>query len=97
MDTVIIIEDVRIGVIDLETYNVNNLAKVYALGFLTNLDNKPVLYYIDGKTLNSDEIILNCVDEMLRPKYSGTTFYAHNFGRFDSVFIIKDILEYNKV
>lgn len=92
-----IIEDTRIGVLDLETYNVNNLAKVYALGFLTNLDNKPVLYYIDGKTLNSDKIILNCVDEMLRPKYSGTTFYAHNFGKFDVVFILKTILEYNKV
>lgn len=28
------IEDIRIGVIDVETYDVDNFAKVYALGFL---------------------------------------------------------------
>ena len=91
-----IIEDVRIGVIDIETYTENNLAKVYALGFLTNLDTKPNLYYIEAKNLNSSDIILNCINEMLRSKYKGITFYAHNLGNFDSVFIIKAILEYNK-
>ncbi len=95
-----LIEDVRIGVIDLETYTVYTkglkLAKVYTIGFLTNLDLKPVLYYIDIKTLNSEEIVIKCIDEMLRPKYSGITFYAHNFGKFDCVFILKTLLEFNK-
>ena len=72
------------------------LAKVYTIGFFTNLDYKPVLYYIDTETLNSKEIVLKCIDEMLRSKYSGITFYAHNFGKFDSVFILKTILEFNK-
>lgn len=93
-----IIEDIRLGVLDLETYTVNikglKLAKVCAIGFFTNLDLKPVLYYID--TLNSEEIVLKCIDEILRAKYSGITFYTHNFGKFDSVFIIKTLLEFNK-
>lgn len=58
-DRLNIIENTRIGVIDIETYNVNSkLAKVYALGFYTNLDLKPVLYYIDENSLNSSEIII---------------------------------------
>ncbi len=100
VDTNAIIEDIRIGVIDLETYTVYTkglkLAKVYTIGFFTNLNTKPVLYYIDIKTLKSEEIVLKCIDEMLRAKYSGITFYAHNFCKFDSVFIIKTILEFNK-
>jgi hypothetical protein len=93
-----IIEDIRIGVIDLETYTVYTkglkLAKVYAIGFFTNLDLKPVLYYIDN--LNSEEIVLKCIDEILRAKYNGITFYAHNFGKFDCVFILKTLSEFNK-
>ena len=42
-----IIEDTMIGVLDLEVYEINNLGRVYAIGFYTYLDNKPVLYYID--------------------------------------------------
>lgn len=96
-DSYNIIEDVRIGVIDVETYVINDLGRVYAIGFFTNLDVRPILYYIDKDTLNSDTIILNCINEMLRSKYAGVKFYAHNFGKFDSVFIIKTIYEYNKV
>lgn len=32
---------------------------------------------------------------MLRSKYSGITFYVHNLGKFDSVFIISTLLRYN--
>ena len=93
-----IIENTRLGVIDLETYNVNSsIAKVYALGFYTNLDSKPVLYYIDENSLNSNKLIIKCINEMLRPKYKGVTFYTHNLGKFDVVFMIKALLEHNKL
>lgn len=93
-----IIENTRLGVIDLETYNVNSsIAKVYALGFLTNLDSEPILYYIDKENLDSNKLIITCINEMLRSKYSGITFYAHNLGKFDVVFIIKALLEHNKL
>lgn len=97
-DKLNIIENTRLGVIDVETYNVNpKLAKFYALGFYTHLDTEPVLYYIDEKSLNSSEIIIKCINEMLRPKYQGVTYYAHNMGKFDAVFIIKILLEYNRL
>ena len=77
-DKLNIIENTLIGVLYLETYKVNTkLAKVYCIGFFTNLDLKPVLYYLDEKSLNSSEIIINCINEMLRPKYKGITYYVH--------------------
>jgi len=55
-----LIENIKIGVLDLETYtNMNRVAKVYALGFLT-FNSKPNLYYINKYTLNSNELIINC-------------------------------------
>ena len=45
----------NIGVIDLETYlNNKDTYVVYALGFKTNLDNEPVVYYIDKEMQNMD-------------------------------------------
>lgn len=85
----------NIGVIDVETYISNNdVAEVYALGFKTNLANKPVIYYID-KNYDSSSLILQMIDELLRPKYSNVTFYCHNFGGYDVIFILKVLTTYN--
>jgi hypothetical protein len=46
------ISNPNIGVIDAETYKGNdNITKIYAIGFRTNLDDKPVTYYIDKKSM----------------------------------------------
>lgn len=49
------------------------------------------------KDLNSDGLILKLIDEILRPKYSNLTFYCHNLGGYDAVFILKALLSYNEV
>ena len=86
----------NIGVIDTETYLDNdNTNKIYALGFKTNLDDKPVIYYLNEQNLNSDDIILSLVDELLRPKYNNIIFYCHNLGGFDIVFILNTLYKYN--
>ncbi len=87
----------NIGTFDIETYidEESGIAKVFALGFYTSLDTKPTLYYIDEKTLDSSAIVLECINEMLISKYSDVTFYVHNFGGYDCVFILKILLEYN--
>ena len=85
----------NIGVIDIETYlNNNNVYVIHALGFKTNLDPKPVVYYIDEK-LDNSKLVLSMIDELLRAKYSNITFYCHNFGGFDVVFILKILDNYN--
>ena len=89
------ISNPNIGVIDTETFKSNNgITKVYALGFRTNLDINPITYYIDNN-LDSDKIVLNLIDELLRPKYSNITFYCHNLSGYDIVFILKVLYNYN--
>ena len=87
----------NIGAIDTETYtDYDGVNKIYALGFRTNLNSKPIIYYIDKENLDSRKIVLDMVNELLRPKYSKTVFYCHNLSGYDVVFILKILSEYNE-
>lgn len=90
-----IISNPNIGVIDCEMYDANdNIKKVYALGFKTNLDKNPVTYYIDN-SINPHELVLKLINELLRPKDNDVKFYCHNFGNYDAIFILKVLSDYN--
>ena len=84
-----------IGSLDLETYkDIDDTVKVYALGFIV-LGESPKTFFL-GKHNNSDELLLKCFDTILTDsKYNGYTFYTHNFGRYDSVFISKILRQAN--
>jgi len=71
------------------------LAKCYAIGFYSFLDENTKTYYIN-KDLDSVELINRCFEELLRPKYKNTVFYVHNLGRFDAPFILKSLTLFNK-
>ena len=61
---------------DLETYkNISSISKVYAAGFKTSYTLKTC--YIDSN-LNSDKVVLDCVDNLLQVKYNNYVFYGHN-------------------
>jgi hypothetical protein len=85
------------GTFDIESFVDNDgLAKVYALGFITNIDNYPNLYYLtDFNKYDSEELILNCLDDMLISKYNKFIFYAHNFSKYDIIFIYNVLLKAN--
>ena len=85
----------NIGVMDLETYEVDGIAKCYAIGFYSSIDENTKTFYIN-KDLDSVELINRCFEEILRPKYKDTIFYIHNLGRFDAPFILKSLTLYNK-
>lgn len=86
----------NIGSIDTETYlDDDGIRKIYALGFRTNLEDTPHIYYVDKEDMNSDKIVLKMVDELLRTKYSDITFYCHNLGGYDVVFLLKVLYNYN--
>lgn len=90
------ISDPRIAVIDLETYKdmKNQQSKVYAAGLKRN-GHSAILFYIDRETLNSNAVIYRLLDELFKPKYNDITIYCHNLGNFDSLYIIKALLDYN--
>lgn len=91
------------GTFDLETFmDSDGLAKVFAAGFLTNLDDKPKLFYLtdfltESKEFDSDSLLLNCIDSMLINRYNNFIFYVHNFSKFDVVFLYNVLLKANQV
>ena len=83
-----------IGSWDIEAFDdVDGYAKVYALGFVA-LGEKAKVYYLDNN-ITSEQLVLNCLNDMLVNKYNGYTFYTHNFGRYDSTFLLKILKEEN--
>jgi DNA polymerase type B, organellar and viral len=88
-------ENPNIGVIDLETFtDTDDINKVYAAGFRTNLVKEPIMYYLNGD-ITPTRLTLKLINELFRPVYNQTTFYCHNFGRYDSVYIINALLDHN--
>ena len=83
--------DYKFGTLDLETYvDKNGISKTYAIGFYAKDDLNT--YYIN-ETLDSEELIMRCIDSMLKEKYNRYSFYVHNLGRFDATFILKVIIK----
>jgi DNA polymerase type B, organellar and viral len=89
--------NVNFGTFDLESFKDNDgLAKVYALGFFTNIDTSPNLYYLsEDPDLNSENLILKCINDMLINKYNKFIFYVHNLGHYDIVFLYNILLKTN--
>ena len=88
-----------IGTLDLETFvDTDGISKVYALGFYTYIEEKrgvdPVTYFLQ-KNETFSELLINCFNNILSKMYNDYTFYTHNFGSFDSIFILKILTEYN--
>jgi hypothetical protein len=88
-----------IGTLDLEAYEDNDgYAKVYAIGFYTKREhdnNKSPKTFFINKERDSSEIVLKCIDSMLSGRYNNYTFYTHNLGGYDAVFLVKILTECN--
>lgn len=84
-----------IGSFDLETYLDEGIYKVYALGFYTK-QHGPKTFYIDENSLNSEELILKCLESMISAKYDKYTFYVHNLGRYDIYFLLNILVKSDK-
>jgi hypothetical protein len=61
--------DRRIGAIYTETFlDFDGIQKVYALSYRTNLENEPVTFYINKGTMDSDKLIIDFIESLLRSK-----------------------------
>ena len=92
------VENPNIGVIDLETYTDTsvNRGRVYSAGLYTKNNKRPITFYIDKNTMDNNKVIYDLFDEMFSYKYKGIIWYCHNFGDFDSLFIINILDKYYK-
>lgn len=87
-----------IGSFDTETFLNNGESQIYSLGFtnyeIYGTDKEVEMFYLGRDGVTSEEIVIKCLESML--KYSQHTYYTHNLGNFDAVYLLKIILEYNK-
>jgi len=66
---------------------------VYAGGWAINDSNKTNKFYYIEKDENSLDVVKKIINDLANNlDINGYTFYAHNLGRFDSVFLIKGCL-----
>jgi hypothetical protein len=93
----------KFGVFDVETFldttaEGDKYSRVYALGFCIYMQ-EVSMYYLsdsfDNSAESSNKLVLKCIDAMLQPEYHKYVFYVHNFGRFDSIFLHKILLDHN--
>lgn len=88
--------NIKIGSFDLKTYNKEGIPYCYAVGYHSSIQNKPSIYYINKKTLDSNKLIVDCLKQMLTNiKLNNFIFYVHNFGKLGAPFIIKALSLYN--
>jgi hypothetical protein len=90
--------DLKVGTIDFETYG-SNIGKgyhqVYAGGWSTK--NYTQLFYKTARE-SSDQFVNRIFKSIFMDKsLNGYTFYAHNLGRFDSIFILKSLILENDI
>jgi hypothetical protein len=65
------------------------------LGFKSVLDKDVSMYYLDKDNKDHKQLVLNFINELLRPKYNNIRFYCHNLGGYDIIFILKIIYMLN--
>jgi len=82
----------KIGWLDFETYGENGLGNksVYAGGWTVN--NLMQMFYIKPEE-SSENLVQRLIDSIfIHPELDNYTFFAHNLGRFDSLFLIKGLV-----
>lgn len=87
--------DYALGAIDLETciHGDDNSHRVYAAGFAVG-DLVKTYYLGDDDIPTPNAILTKLFDDILNNcQLNKNTFYVHNLGRFDGVFLIKGLLD----
>ncbi len=85
--------NLKIGTIDLETYGSDSgkgYHQVFAGGWA--IKNRTSLFYINPNETSEQFINRLFLSILLDESLNGYTFYLHNLGRFDSVFILKSLI-----
>jgi hypothetical protein len=90
----VLVSNPFIGTLDLEVFkDSKGLGKVYAAGFCV-FNEEPIMYYLDKDSIDTKDVLMECLDEMLSSAYDGYKFYVHNLS-YDGVFILHKLKSLN--
>ena len=79
---------------DIETYIKNNIHIAYAMTFFDG-ENTNSYYITDYK--DSQNMIINCIKELMIRKYDNWKVYIHNLSNFDANFLLKILVNLGEV
>jgi hypothetical protein len=79
---------------DIETFVKNNVHVAYAISFF-NGENCNSYYLTDYK--NSENMIINCINELMIKKYDNYKIYIHNLSGFDANFLLKILVNLGEI
>src|SRR6202040_724933 len=74
---------------DLETKLINKIMIPYCISIYDGKELQS-FYLLDFKSEN--EMIIESIRYLMRRKYHGYRIYLHNFGKFDSIFLLKNLI-----
>ena len=80
--------------LDIETYLDNNVHIPYLIGFYDGITTKT--FYLSDYT-SPENMLVDCLNHLLLPKYRNKVVYIHNLARFDGVFLLKFLYPHFKV
>jgi hypothetical protein len=89
------VKNSNIGVFDIETYYdiTKDKSFTYALGFKIFKGETKLFYKKPDQT--SNDLIIECINSMLKAAYDKYIFYVHNLFGYDSIFILSALVDYN--
>lgn len=90
-----LVKNDKIMTFDIETYiSIDKRSIAYSCGFYDG--ENAYMYYISDFE-SSENMLLQCLQDMMQPKYKNYIVYTHNFAKFDIVFIFKLLFKYYNV
>lgn len=90
-----LVQNTNIITFDIETYLDDQSNSIpYACGFYDG-DKSYFYYSIDFDSPKA--MLLQCIQDMMHPRYKNYTVYSHNFSGFDSIFLYSLVFSYYKV
>lgn len=80
--------------LDIETRIINNVHSPYCISFF---DGTSAWSYYISDYASIDEMLINALNSIIRPKYEGWNVYVHNGSGFDFIFLLKHVASLIKV
>ena len=80
--------------IDIETYIENGDLIPYLICFF---DGEKLFSFYLSDYRNVDEMMLDCLNSLLKRKYNYYKIYAHNMGKFDIIFLLKYLVRVGEI
>ena len=83
--------ELKLITLDIETRTIDGVFSPYCICFYDGDDS--LSFYLSDYN-SADEMLMDCIDQLIRPKYMGYKVYVHNLSHFDGIFLIRILAKF---